>query len=226
MENYIDPILAAANPSVPALPALTQPFGTTIVADYYYFKSVQPNCSTIRTDGKRITFHNSYHKTNIAEDVAFLRKCIASDPSGPFKEVVGEDIAIAEAVLDPRAAMEKALRTKILAELVATGVITADALNTSAADPSLETAVDSTADSLQTLVDAGNAGVNLLGGVDAATAAAQKLANLRAQASQGAAQISSLTGTAVPLLTPVSTSDLAAAAAGSNSGAAGLGSAA
>lgn len=204
----MDPILQEATVHVSALPALTQPMATTIVDEFRYFSSVQPNCATVRTDGKRITFHNGYHKTQIQEDIDFLRKCIKQDPYGPFKEVMGADVEKAEAILDPRAALEKKLRADIMAELAAAGMLIPQAPNLQAADLSQKLSA----------VELSHAGEELLKGVDAASAAKIKLAALKTGNGTGGV-ISPLTGYAVPLLTPVSTSDIAGAAAGSSSGA-------
>lgn len=215
--NTQDPILAAAVPHVQPLQALTQPFGTHFADTFCYFRSAQPNLATIRTDGKRISFQRGLHKTNIVEDINFLRACIRAEPTGPFTEVTGEDIERAEEILDPAAAMEKRLRAKILAELEAAGIsiaVLAGQVETQDSEEDLLKAAEAVT---KTHIDG-----NLIAGVDASAAARARLAALITGKSGDvtaaeAAVITPLTGHAVPLLTPVSSSDLAGVSAGSTS---------
>lgn len=212
----MDPILAQAIPHVEALKALTQPFGTTLTDAVVYFKSNMPTVATIRTDGKRIAFKDYYHKTNIAEDITYLRACIKADPAGPFTEVSdSREVELAEAAIDPRGAQEKAMRARILAELQASGV-DLSALNeeqvnqvavTAAGIANTPGAVDP---ATQATVDAANAGGQAIAGVDGVSTAAARLAMLRAQAGQNALTSQSA------ILTPVSSSDLAGVAGASN----------
>ena len=229
--NSLDPILAAAIPHVQALPALTQPFGTHFTEAYYYFRSAQPNLATIRTDGKRISFQRGLHKTNIIEDIKFLRACIAAEPNGPFSEVTGADIAIAEEILDPATAMEKRLRAKIMAELEATGMITktSDTIGIMNAEkPSLaflnhneaESEADARMRQAAEEIKKAHGDGNLIAGVDASAAARARLAAMTAGKVEstpvaGVPVLTPLTGHAVPMLTPVSSSDIAGVSAGS-----------
>lgn len=230
--NSLDPILAAAIPHVQALPALTQPFGTHFTEDYYYFRSAQPNLATIRTDGKRISFQRGLHKTNIIEDIKFLRQCIALEPNGPFSEVTGADIAIAEEILDPATAMEKRLRAKIMAELEAAGMLAVKTSDTigimNAETPSLaflnhneaESEADARMRQASEEIKKAYGDGNLIAGVDASAAARARLAAMSAgkvggAPVAGAPVLTPLTGYAVPMLTPVSSSDIAGVSAGS-----------
>ena len=169
-----DPILSEAVPHVAPLPAMTKPFGTTILQEPVYFRSAMSHVNLIRGDGKKLNFMNHFFKTVVAEDIKYIREhFIDADAVSGVLEVA-----------------------KQAAEEVATKA---------------QGQIDQ--------IVAGQAGAAAIAGTDAVTAAKAKLDALRAaKTDQNGAQISNpLNPGAVPLLTPVSTSDIAGAAAGSTS---------
>lgn len=116
-----DPILKQATPHVEALNALTAPMPTTKISNLIYFKCSVASASMHRKDGKRLSFLSGYYRTDIKEDIDFLRTEIASGNVPFVEECSGEEIAVAEASFDPKAALEKKLRAKIMEELAAEG---------------------------------------------------------------------------------------------------------
>lgn len=208
-----DPVLDAARLQVEPLAALTQPLPTTFTEDdkYVYFKSSMNHVNAIRSDGKRLTFHNFYFKTNIEEDIQYLRELIRVTPGGVFSECKsGDELFLADSALDPTGAMERRVRSQVLAELAAAGQLVA-----------------SGDDKNEAPVDAVNTDSEKISGTDAATVARARLEKMRA-ASSGAdsngASVGAVIGNplnpqidSVASLTPGNTTSLAGPAAGSNS---------
>ena len=199
----MDPILQAATSHVEPLAAMTAPFPTTIAAGYVYFKSDHDHISAIREDGKRLTFTNHYFKTNIEEDITYLRSQITKQGAGcVFSECSDStDLAVAEQALDPVGATEKRIRAKIMAELAAAGKLA-------------ETAGSEVIKKVEQALGISDA--EKIAGVDAAAIARQKLAAMKTE--NTSVQVNTLNPGNVPVLTPVSSSDIASAASGSDSG--------
>ena len=222
-----DPILSEAVPHVAPLPAMTKPFGTTILQEPVYFRSAMSHVNLIRGDGKKLNFMNHFFKTVVAEDIKYIREhFIDADVPGVEECKDLGAVAAADQALDPKGAAERAARAKILAELAAAGInveLTADGkFAVSGVLEVAKQAAEEVATKAQGQIDqivAGQAGAAAIAGTDAVTAAKAKLDALRAaKTDQNGAQISNpLNPGAVPLLTPVSTSDIAGAAAGSTS---------
>lgn len=192
-------LIPDASLRVEPLAALTAPFSTTFT-DSVYFKGAQKHFNIIRPDGKKLSFHNGYFKTNIVEDINYLRKELAALGNGAaFEECASKDeINFADHALDPAGATERRIRAQVMEELEAKGLLR----NTGAMDPHQELA--------KTISDGAK-----IAGVDAAAQARDRLAKLTGKTSTASGQVNVLSGVGAATLTPVSTSDIAAVAAGS-----------
>ncbi len=204
----MDPILAQANPHVEPLAALTAPMETTKVDQMIYFRCTTQHTSLIRKDGKKLTFINHYYKTDIKEDIEHIRDHIRTDPSKQFKECESvQELQLADHALDPAGATERRIRAQVRAELLAE--LAAEGKNPLSPEAAAEAQRNKD-------VAFAESQVNKVAGTSASSAALQKLADMRAAKQAGGVVVNNLTGTPAPVLTPVSTSDIAGAAAGSN----------
>ena len=236
-----DPILSEATPHVAPLAAMTKPYSTTMLKAVVYFRSAAAHVNAIRPDGKKLSFINHFFKTNIQEDIDYLRKHFLEAGVPGIEECTDPNsIAAADHALDPKGAMEREVRAKVLAELAAAGVQVSVASDgkikvqgtvdipaeIAKAD---EEAAAKAFNEQQTKLDlnspvgqqiAAAAGGVAIAGTDAVASAQARLAALRAAKSpdaNGAVLQPQLTQGAAQL-NMVSTADVAGASAGSNSG--------
>lgn len=90
-------------PQVPAMKTLTAPMPTTLQDDYRYYRSSISDCGIHRTDGKRISFTSHFFRTNIQEDIMFLDNELRSGHNF-FSGCSIDEIEQAKAFFNPKQA--------------------------------------------------------------------------------------------------------------------------
>lgn len=185
--------------------------GTTKLDEPVFFTCTMPNASIHRPDGKRLAFMNGVFKTDIRQDVEYLDNEITE--GHPYvKRATDVEVKTYEMKSDPRATIEKELRPKIELEI----------------REKLEQEIRA---QVMMSIELENADASKLGGVDGPsnTRAAgtdgngttviltQKPKEISAAAAL-AVKLAQETAKQRPPITPVSTVDVAGAAAGSGGG--------
>lgn len=184
------------------------PMGITKLPEPVFFTCTMPNASIHRPDGKRLAFMNGVFKTDIAQDVMYLDSEIAE--GHPYiQRANAVEVKAYEMKTDPRASIEKDLRPrielemreKLEAEIRAQVMLSIELEN---GDPRKVAGIDGPRTTPAVNVDGNGTTVILTDkkpALSEAAALAVKLAQEKAKQR--------------PPITPVSTADIAGAAAGS-----------
>lgn len=196
---------------VPALAALTRPLGSTLQEEFKSYICTVPNASTHRADGKKLPFVYGFMRTNIKQDIAHMEHEI--DELNPyFRHATAQEIEAYDMRTDPRGTLTRNITAELTPQLRAEIELSVRAeleekirkemAESAAADRELKT-TDTTA---------ANHDANKISGTDAVARAKEISDRIKAS------QESKAPGVTVvhqnkPLITPVSSADLAAGSA-------------
>lgn len=189
-----DPLMEQNKLFVQPVVALTPMMEQHQADEAAYFICSLKTAAMHRADGKKLAFIHGVLKTDIKEDIAYLREEVYKHKNPYIREATGSEIDLVEGVLNPRAAMRRSVEAELREK------IRAEEREKIVAEMAAQAAVDSS-----------NASAAVLAGVDKSAAP---------KPSEAAGVQVLPVPQAVQRFTPVSSTDVADATAGASSTAA------
>lgn len=101
---------------VPALAALTRPLGSTMQEEYKCYVCTVPNASTHRADGKKLPFVYGFMRTNIMQDIKHMEYEI-SELNPYFRHATAQEIEAYDMRTDPRGTLTRNITAELTPQL-------------------------------------------------------------------------------------------------------------